>query len=594
MRWTSGSDGGGLADLSSAGVAAPTGLVVVIGAAATGVSTVLHRLAGQASRDGRVTLTASAARWRPGERTFPDWLTDAAIAAEADLALPVVDRWLRAERVVADAATVALVDDADTIPAAWSAAAWAGLTAYAAAHLVVVGCREQAYARLEAAGVIGADVRVIRLHRTRLADAAARDGWDPRRVAGPYTPPDAMPLLRRAPAPAAVPDADTIAVTTYLFGGLATPPAAGPAAPAGGWTRAQQLRWLGFLARHLDRRRTGEIRFWHLIAEVPAVLGAVVYALLAALVFELTSWPGILAAERLSPGVTADLTALMTRYLHEHGASYITVSDPSRAHGHLWWLGVLTVLAAMTGASITGSLATRPKLPAAARTRLSVSRVGAVIGLRRGLRYGPAFLLLMAVMRYLNWPAAAWDPATEWLRQRRWFPLGGWQELAFYAGVGYAVFIAITVFRESVVDRPAPAVEVRTDDLAATLSTVTRRSVRLAAGFGLGPLLLCLLIGVLGTAFPENMPHRPSLAAVAVEGVMAFAGFGLITFLGSAWGRFHFARIYLAARGHLPAALPRFLIRMQGQGILACSGAVLRFTNPAVRRYLSRDGATSE
>ncbi len=536
-----------------------------MGAAHTGVSTTLRREAGELQGARRVALLASATRWAPHRRTLADWLTDAVIQQRPEQAHPAHDDRMLAEHTVEDPGTVALIDDLEALPVDAHGAAWVQIAEYAKTHTVFVGCRESAFDRMPTTG----SPTVLRLKRPRLSEVESADG-------SAYTHPDAMPVLataRRASEPAL--DTQTFLVTTYLIGALAD---AGPG-------RASLVRRLRFLARHLDRQKSDEFRFWRLIAEVPWAVTATVFGAVAAAAFELTFWASYLLGEALTPGVMSDMVGAINHYLDMRGLSFLNLTDPAWMPGHLWWVGIFTALGASLGFAAPEG---KTELPSAGRARTRLDWAGGARGVRRAFLFAPLFIAVTSAMLVADWPSALWQSEREWLAGLGYHPDSLWEMLLVNLS-GYPAIVTLMGVNGLLSTLAAPTISLRRNDFRATLAQTRRRAGAAAIGATAGSLLFFLAVfPVIDLGSDEFMTTRPGFGTLIVMGTLTGLCLAPLVLLNSTWGEFALARAYLAATGRLPYRLTDFLDYMRERGVLSGSGSALTFRNPIVRQYLTQ------
>jgi hypothetical protein len=312
------------------------------------------------------------------------------------------------------------------------------------------------------------------------------------------------------------------------------------------WEPADARRWLVFLARRLELRRTTDLAWWELHTAVPRLVFGLVFGLVAGL------------AGGLVFGLAFGLV---------FGLAF------GLAFGLVFGLTV-----GLTG-GLVGARAGRPGRPARG-LRWSPDRgllaFGLVFGLVGGLGVGLAVGLAVWLVGGLGSrpvePAEAADPRSVFARDR-----GAFRAIVLAVGFGFGLVFGLA------------------GGLAGGLvfGLVVGLMVGLAFGFVIGGGFgfgYGLGVGiVVGFGFGLVVGQVVGLVGGLVFGLVFGLGFGLVVGLRqTAWGWFAVARCWLALRGRLPWRLMGFLADAhQQRGVLRQAGAVYQFRHVELQRHLA-------
>jgi hypothetical protein len=168
-----------------------------------------------------------------------------------------------------------------------------------------------------------------------------------------------------------------------------------------------------------------------------------------------------------------------------------------------------------------------------------------------------------------------------------------------FLGAGIALVVSLPLALLDVVSRPLPVD--RLPDPVAALRLDRRWSTARAAVFGIvvGTVLISSVIALAatamrlfgratGTAIPANAAMAlwpPNAYNAIVVGVVAAVGM-LVTH--TAWGRYTFARAYLALTRRAPWRLMAFLADARERGVLRRVGAAYAFRHESLQKRLTR------
>ncbi len=336
------------------------------------------------------------------------------------------------------------------------------------------------------------------------------------------------------------------------------PPGRNPkTSPSGRYTAEQATRWLGFLARHLERTRSRDLAWWQLYRAVPAGTRSALIGALIAVFFVVTGWvddgPVLAAIYGFSFGGAGYLT-------HRFGRP----PEPLRTE--------------LRFAGATGKFAGR-------------FAIGAVVGVLLGLGWSLAaglvvFLALVfgcvfAVHVWLAEPVDASrvsSPGTILRNERTGaiaLALSFLVSLGLFDGMAFA-FTAQTRFLPVLGGRYDLALAVAGGVAGASFGWFMARGVA-AVCYGLAGALAG------GQVFPAaTTPVLPIVAGVFFGG-----GIGLAVLVTRAWGNHFVHHALLAATGRLPWRLMHFLDDAHRRGVLRQAGGVYQFRHARVQERLA-------
>ncbi|MEU8631845.1 BTAD domain-containing putative transcriptional regulator [Amycolatopsis sp. NPDC048633] len=339
------------------------------------------------------------------------------------------------------------------------------------------------------------------------------------------------------------------------------PPGRNPkTSPSGRYTAAQATRWLGFLARHLDRARSRDLAWWQLYRAVPTRTRASLVGVLIAVFFVVAGWlddgPALAAIYGLSFGGAGYLT-------HRFGRP----PEPLRT-----------------------------ELRFAGATRKFAGRfaIGAVVGVLLGLGWSLAtglvvflalvFGLVFAVHVWLAKPVDASrvsSPGTI-LRNERTGAIAltasFFVSLGLFDGMAFA-FTAQTRFLPVLGGRYDVALGIAGGVAGASFGWFMARGVA-AVCYGLAGVIAG------GQVFPAAT--NPVLPVVV--GLFFGGGIGLVVLVTRAWGNYFVHHVWLAATGRLPWRLMHFLDDAHRRGVLRQTGGVYQFRHARVQERLAAAG----
>ncbi|MFE4972773.1 NACHT domain-containing protein [Kitasatospora sp. NPDC056651] len=372
----------------------------------------------------------------------------------------------------------------------------------------------------------------------------------------------------RLPTPEAVEGhlLDSLVPSVYPVGPL-PPPQPGRRA-AGRWSREERnrdpervSRWLGFLARHLERRRGPGLAWWELGTSVRPVPRVLLVGLAAGVFVTLlngaVSWLEHGFAVAMLDGLINGIPAAVTfGLLHGIGfASRGAAPEPSRVRIRL--------------RERAGQARARSGREILARAGAALV-AGLVGGAALGLMEGVGNVMRSGNVSYLKAGLVA----------------AVYYGLIFaLSGVSTAVLIAWLEAPVTIASAPEPR----------DLLGLNRRAV-LLLGLVYVPVFGCLVsvgrllvIGLLHHGlWGVRMVWDDETAVRA--GVLSTLGIGIgALFSLSAWGQWIlFARFWLPLTGRLPRATLTFLEEAHGRGVLRKDGAVYRFRHDRLQQHLAR------
>jgi len=336
------------------------------------------------------------------------------------------------------------------------------------------------------------------------------------------------------------------------------PPGRNPkTSPSGKYTAAQATRWLGFLARHLERARSRDLAWWQLYRAVPAGTRAGLVGLLIAVFFLATGWvddgPALAAIYALSFGGAGYLT-------HRFGRA------PEPLRTELRFAGA--------GRKFAGRFA------AGAVT-------GTLLGLGWSLATGLvvflalAFGLVFAVHVWLAKPvdASRVSSPKSILRNERTgaiaLSFSFLISLGLFDGMAFA-FTAQTRFLPVFGGRYDLALAIA-GGLAGTLF-----------GYFMGRGVAAVCYGLAGAiAGGQVFPAATDPVLPFVTGLCFGGGIGLAVLATRAWGNYFIHHLWLAATGRLPWRLMHFLDDAHRRGVLRQAGGVYQFRHARVQERLA-------
>ncbi|MEV6638717.1 BTAD domain-containing putative transcriptional regulator [Amycolatopsis sp. NPDC051371] len=327
--------------------------------------------------------------------------------------------------------------------------------------------------------------------------------------------------------------------------------------PSGRYTAEQATRWLGFLARHLERTRSRDLAWWQLYRAVPAGTRSALIGVLIASFFVVT-------------GQLDDGPALAAIYgLSFGGAGYLT---------HRFGRAPEPLRTELRFAGAAGKFAGR-------------FAIGAVVGVLLGLGWSLAtglvvflavvFGLVFAVHVWLATPVDASrvsSPRTILRNERTGaiaLSVSFLVSLGLFDGMAFA-FTAQTRFLPVLGGRYDLALAVAGGLAGASFGWFMARGVA-AVCYGLAGAIAG------GQVFPAAT--NPVLPIVV--GVFFGGGIGLAVLVTRAWGNYFVHHVWLAATGRLPWRLMHFLDDAHRRGVLRQAGGVYQFRHARVQERLA-------
>jgi DNA-binding SARP family transcriptional activator len=327
--------------------------------------------------------------------------------------------------------------------------------------------------------------------------------------------------------------------------------------PSGRYTAEQATRWLGFLARHLERTHSRDLAWWQLYRAVPAGTRSALIGVLIASFFVVTG--------RLDDG-----PALAAIYgLSFGGAGYLT---------HRFGRAPEPLRTELRFAGAAGKFAGR-------------FAIGAVVGVLLGLGWSLAtgLVAFLAVVFGLVFAVHVWfakpvdasrvsSPRTILRNERTGaiaLSVSFLVSLGLFDGMAFA-FTAQTRFLPVLGGRYDLALAVAGGLAGASFGWFMARGVA-AVCYGLAGAIAG------GQVFPAAT--NPVLPIVV--GVFFGGGIGLAVLVTRAWGNYFVHHVWLAATGRLPWRLMHFLDDAHRRGVLRQAGGVYQFRHARVQERLA-------
>ncbi|MFG2905034.1 NACHT domain-containing protein [Kitasatospora sp. NPDC048286] len=617
---------GSIADLASfagAFLRLPQRRLVVLGGPGSGKTTLAVLLVVellQRMREGEpVPVLLPLASWRPRVEHLADWLDHQLLREYPYLSLETA-RLLRLGRRI-----LPVLDGLDELPAAEQSVALEKLNALKDGTPLVLTCRTENYAAaigstevLRSAAVVEAEPLTAEeaaryllrsatpqhRHRWRpLADALTGDPSCPAaevltvplmlwlcRTAYQRPAPDRQPgdLADRClfPTPEAIEShlLDSLVPSVYPSGPL-PPPQPGRRASAK-WSREERnrdpervSRWLGFLARHLERNGRPDLAWWELDGAMRLVPRMLLTGLLtgACVALVIGALDGAVAFYDNGDGPARDLT---TRF-----ADGFTIAVLDGLINGLPAVLVSTLAHGIAFVLRDGALQpSRVRIRLVGRTAGAGARSGpeilarAGLGLVAGLVGGAGVGLLQGIGRALTSGDAAW------------YRVG--PVYAAFFGAVFALAAALTGALMAWVEAP---VTIASAPGPRDLLDLNRRTVLLQwlmvapvfgclVGVGSQPLLALVHNSLWGIRLIWDAGYALRF------GVLAAFAIGLGTMLSlTAWGQWTvLARTWLPLTGRLPLAAMTFLEDAHERGVLRKVGAVYQFRHARLRQHFAQ------
>ncbi|HEY3711568.1 MAG TPA: BTAD domain-containing putative transcriptional regulator [Amycolatopsis sp.] len=540
-----------------------------------------------------VPVLLSLASWDPRREHLDRWL--AGRLAEDHPALLNAREYGRdaPTRLVLGGHVVPILDGLDEMPADLRATALDALDqTMSGGRSLVLTCRSAEYEQVtrESGAALGT-ATVVRLEPVARPEAitylsaregAGHDRWRPVAERLRRDPDGPLGRVLRTPLmvdlarivygrPGADPaellgdgDADTLegrlldSFVPIAYAQVPEPPGRNPkTSPSAQYTAAQANRWLGFLARRLERARSRDLAWWQLYRAVPAGTRAGLVGLLIAVLFLATGWvddgPALAAIYALSFGGAGYLT-------HRFGRP----PEPLR---------------------------TELRFAGAARKFAGRFAIGAVVGVLLGLGWslGTGLVVFLALVFGLVFAVHVWlakpvdasrvSSPRSILRNERTGAIAlsasFLVSLGLFDGMAFA-FTANTRFLPVFGGRYDLALAIA-GGLAGALF-----------GFFMARGVAAVCYGLAGAvAGGQVFPPTTSPVLPFVVGVCFGGGIGLAVLVTRAWGNYFVNHLWLAATGRLPWRLMHFLDDAHRRGVLRQAGGVYQFRHARLQERLA-------
>ncbi len=591
---------GGLTDLVSRFRQVPARQLVVLGGPGAGKSVlaILFTLGLLAEhRPGEpVPVLFSLASWNPHREHIHRWLARKLVQEYPGLANTTAYGQDAAARLVVEKRVLPVLDGLDETPPGLHAAAIDALDRTVAGdHPLVVTCRSEEYELAAGqAGAILSRAAVVEIEPVALEDAVdfltarrrvGEERWQPvidhlRRhpdgaLAQSLRTPLMIDLARTAYVhPSTVPAelcdqarfGDRAAIEGHLldaylpavYASWPEPPLRHePPVPARTYDVDHAERWLAFLARHLNQVHSHDLAWWRLDRAVPRPVCGLLLGVPAALLFGIT---GCLAGGPLVGLVYGLFFAVAGCGAHmlgrRPGPLRVELRFRSTAVRFLgrFGIGVMIGVGLGLGWSLSAGM---------------IGMLATVFGFGVGLH---VWLDTPVDVNRVSSPPLV-------LRNDR---IATWAfALSFMVSLGLFYTVAFAFTSEV---RFAPVWN-GAFDLA--LVCVGGLASGLLGRFLLGNLG-CAAYGLAGAAAGGLIfPRATSLANALMVGALFGLAVGLTVGLARAWGAFAVVRLWLAARGHIPLRLMRFLDDAHRRGVLRQVGAVYQFRHARLEDRLA-------
>lgn len=590
----------------------PSGRLVVIGAPGAGKTVwtlrfTLDLIASRRPRDP-IPVIFPLHSWNPVRQSLDFWMAGVLAIDYPALGAPAPSGSTWAGELIRAGRLLPVLDGLDEVPRPLRAEAVRHLnTRFDNADPMVLTCRADQYREtVEAAGVL-AGAAVVELEALSLADLASylprttrqpppgggavATKWEPvltrlreeprppaaralltvlstplmtslARTAYSDTPADPADLLsERFTGPAALEEhlLDSFLPAAYATRPMAPGPSSGPAQVR--CTPEQAQVWLGWAARHLDRRGTSDLAWWELADAVPRPTGALAVGCAAGLVFGTV---GLLAAG------PATCLAYGIGYAFAGGIAYGLGRRRGPSRVRLRFRGTAKPFARRFAVGLTTGLV----------LALAFGLRGVVVIVNE-LAFGLAFGLHV----WLNRPAdAAHVPGPHVaLRQDRTAALAFGFSYAISLGLAYGA----SFFADDVASGTAVPLVLGLS-FSPTYGVAGAVTGLVAGGIAYGPVGAFSYL--VGSALLSGivLPPMHDLGYGIFLGTLFGLSAGSLGILSRAWGSSLFARAWLALHGHQPWRLMRFLADAHRRGVLRQTGGVYQFRHLRLQSHLAR------
>lgn len=330
------------------------------------------------------------------------------------------------------------------------------------------------------------------------------------------------------------------------------------------WDAERAQRWLGYLARHLDRQHSQDLAWWRLGNSLPTPTRMVASGVATGVCFGLMIWlyySVVACATRGSGNIFF--------WFYEYSVSSI-VSGVAAGLAFGLAVGLLLLIrpAGIEPVTVRWRLVNRTRQ--ANRRRRVLAMAG--IGLASGTAYGVVYGIVIGLV----WLVGVRQPVH----------IGLALYFALVVGPPTALVIGLGTWFE------AP-LEVRSTVRPADLLRTNRRAM-LAQALWFAPVLGLAValnsravVGLVGGLLGETEWDLSGGLATAITGMLS-GGVAYVLSL-TAWGHwFVLARVWLPLTGRLPWALPTFLDDAHERGVLRQAGAVYQFRHDRLKDHLAR------
>ncbi|MDT8912028.1 helix-turn-helix domain-containing protein [Amycolatopsis sp. PS_44_ISF1] len=342
-----------------------------------------------------------------------------------------------------------------------------------------------------------------------------------------------------------------------------------------GWDPERAARWLGHLARHVDRSGGRDLAWWQLGRSLPRSSRVLAVTSAATLAVVLASWLVFVPADLIGSGLAVAI---------REGVLDGLLIGPTAGLAFGLAYGLLAVRGGLVFQPSRVQLRLRGHRNRTGRrlARAYAARFGTCLlgGFVVGLGYGPVSTLLRGLL--FGFPADSTAVIEKTLVNTMFFGL------IFGLVAGFVSCLAATL--ETPLDVGSAATPLGL--LAANRRTTLRQLLMLVPTIALG-------IAFGGRAVVELLqapfgPLRWPLSTGLLIGAVSALGGGLSYVLAfTAWGQWLLlTRVWLPLTGRLPWAVTAFLDDAYHRGVLRQAGAVYEFRHARLQDYLGQASRT--